>query len=195
MKASKQWLSAEEMAKQVKVSAMTIKRNCQTYKDFINVKQGEKNKYLIDSSSLPVFLFIVKMRNKRSLQSAQILKLLVEEGFPKIYDTENINSSEQQPKQSLENQGFVPVQEIESIVAKRVQEELKKHEHFLSEWTLKQEEQQRKFQEALIKRLDDRDQKLMNSIRELQESKLEIAASIEEPKKSLNKRWWEFWKS
>jgi len=194
MKASKQWLSAEEMAKQVKVSAMTIKRNCQTYKDFINVKQGEKNKYLIDSSSLPVFLFIAKMRNKRSLQSAQILELLVEEGFPKIYDTENINSSEQQPEQSLENKGFVPVQEIESMVAKRVQEELKKHEHFLSEWTLKQEEQQRKFQEELIKRLDDRDQKLISSIRELQESKLEIAASIEEPKKAPNKKWWEFWK-
>jgi len=194
VKASKQWVSAEEMAKQVKVSAMTIKRNCQTYKDFINVKQGEKNKYLIDSSSLPVFLFIAKMRNKRSLQSAQILELLVEEGFPKIYDTENINSSEQQPEQSLENKGFVPVQEIESMVAKRVQEELKKHEHFLSEWTLKQEEQQRKFQEELIKRLDDRDQKLMNSIRELQESKLEIAASIEEPKKTPNKKWWEFWK-
>ncbi|WP_396133320.1 DUF3967 domain-containing protein, partial [Bacillus anthracis] len=65
---------------------------------------------------------------------------------------------------------------------------------FLSEWTLKQEEQQRKFQEGLLKRLDDRDQKLMSSIRELQESKLEIAASIEEPKKTLNKKWWEFWK-
>lgn len=194
MKTSKQWLSAEDMAKQVKVSAMTIKRNCQTYKDFINVKQGEKNKYLIDSSSLPVFLFIAKMRNKRSLQSAQILELLEEEGFPKIYDEENINTSKQQTEQSLDKQGIVPVQDIESMVAKRVQEELKKHEHFLSEWTLKQEEQQRKFQEGLLKRLDDRDQKLMSSIRELQESKLEIAASIEEPKKTSNKQWWEFWK-
>jgi hypothetical protein len=194
VKTSKQWLSAEDMAKQVKVSAMTIKRNCQTYKDFINVKQGEKNKYLIDSSSLPVFLFIAKMRNKRSLQSAQILELLEEEGFPKIYDEENINTSKQQTEQSLDKQGIVPVQDIESMVAKRVQEELKKHEHFLSEWTLKQEEQQRKFQEGLLKRLDDRDQKLMSSIRELQESKLEIAASIEEPKKTPNKKWWEFWK-
>ncbi|HES8074043.1 TPA: DUF3967 domain-containing protein [Streptococcus pyogenes] len=194
MKTSKQWLSAEDMAKQVKVSAMTIKRNCQTYKDFINVKQGEKNKYLIDSSSLPVFLFIAKMRNKRSLQSAQILELLEEEGFPKIYDEENINTSKQQIEQSLDKQEIVPVQNIESMVAKRVQEELKKHEHFLSEWTLKQEEQQRKFQEGLLKRLDDRDQKLMSSIRELQESKLEIAASIEEPKKTPNKKWWEFWK-
>ncbi|MBY0078515.1 DUF3967 domain-containing protein [Priestia aryabhattai] len=182
------------MAKQVKVSAMTIKRNCQTYKDFINVKKGEKNKYLIDSSSLPVFLFIAKMRNKRSLQSTQILKLLEEEGFHKIYDTEDINSSKQQSAQSLDNQGFVPVQDIESMVAKRVQEELKKHEHFLSEWALKQEEQQQKFQEALLKRLDHRDQKLISSIRELQESKLEIAASIEEPKKTPNKKWWEFWK-
>ncbi|MEB4855733.1 DUF3967 domain-containing protein [Priestia megaterium] len=194
METSKQWLSAEDMAKQVKVSAMTIKRNCQTYKDFINVKQGEKNKYLIDSSSLPVFLFIAKMRNKRSLQSAQILELLEEEGFPKIYDEENINTSKQQIEQSLDKQEIVPVQNIESMVAKRVQEELKKHEHFLSEWTLKQEEQQRKFQEGLLKRLDDRDQKLMSSIRELQESKLEIAASIEEPKKTPNKKWWEFWK-
>ncbi|WP_372586842.1 DUF3967 domain-containing protein [Priestia megaterium] len=40
-----------------------------------------------------------------------------------------------------------------------------------------------------MKRLDHRDQKLMSSIRELQESKLEIAASIEEPTKPSNKKW------
>lgn len=36
------WLSAEDIAKQVGVSSMTIKRNCNTYEEFILFKQGRK---------------------------------------------------------------------------------------------------------------------------------------------------------
>lgn len=64
----KDWLSAEEVAKKIKVSAMTIKRNCQTYSSFLKFQQGEKNKYLIQQESIPVFQFIAKMRNKRYYQ-------------------------------------------------------------------------------------------------------------------------------
>ncbi|PGE05210.1 DNA-binding protein, partial [Bacillus pseudomycoides] len=53
----KDWLSAEEVAKEIKVSAMTIKRNCQTYSSFLNFQQGEKNKYLIHQECIPVFQF------------------------------------------------------------------------------------------------------------------------------------------
>lgn len=69
----KNWLSAEEVAKEIKVSAMTIKRNCQTYGSFLKFQQGEKNKYLIHQESIPVFQFIAKMRNKRNLQTKQII--------------------------------------------------------------------------------------------------------------------------
>ena len=36
------WLSADDIAKQVGVSSMTIKRNCNIYEEFILFKQGGK---------------------------------------------------------------------------------------------------------------------------------------------------------
>lgn len=194
MSETTQWLSAEDIAKEVKVSAMTIKRNCQTYRDFINVKQGEKNKYLIDSSCVPVFVFIAKMRSKRNLQSNEIVQQLEKEGFPKIFDVDTLNVSKQSSEQSPSHQGFMDLDEIEEIISKRVEEELEKHELFLNEWTKKQEKQQQEFQRLLVQKLDNRDQKLLHSIREIQESKIELATSLEEPKSIPTKKWWEFWK-
>ncbi|MFC5775846.1 DUF3967 domain-containing protein [Ectobacillus antri] len=54
----------------------------------------------------------------------------------------------------------------------------------------KQEEaaqQQREFQERLWARLENRDMSLLQTIRELQETKLQIAAENK-------KKWWQFWK-
>ena len=119
---------------------MTIKRNCQTYKDFVNVKQGEKNKYLIDEDCVPVFLFIAKMRNKRNLQSGQIIELLEKEGFPRFLDTPIIETSKQVSEQSQLYQGFVSVQEVEKFVSDRVSEEMQKHEEVLKKWFLEQPE-------------------------------------------------------
>jgi hypothetical protein len=91
----KDWLSAEEMAKEIKVSAMTIKRNCQAYSNFLKVQQGEKNKYLIHRESIPVFQFIAKMRNRKNLQAKQIIELLSKEGFPEYIDVDLIQTTEQ----------------------------------------------------------------------------------------------------
>lgn len=88
-------------------------------------------------------LFFLLFRKREINKVSGLLRccnFLVEKGFSRIYDAKNINSFEQQPEQSSENQEFIPVQEIELMVAKRVPEELKRHEDFLSEWTLKQEE-------------------------------------------------------
>lgn len=179
----KDWLSAEEVAKEIKVSAMTIKRNCQTYDSFLKFQQGEKNKYLIHRECIPVFQFIAKMRNKRNLQTKQIIELLSKERFPEYIDIEPIQITEQ----TQVGQGVVAVQELDRIVTERVSEQLKKYEESLKEWLIEQQKQQQDFQKAMIQRMDERDQKLMAMIRENQETKKLIAATQQ-------KKWWQFWK-
>lgn len=183
----KDWLSAEEVAKEIKVSAMTIKRNCQTYGSFLKFQQGEKNKYLIHQECIPVFQFIAKMRNKRNLQTKQIIELLSKEGFSEYIDIEPIQTTKQQPEQIQVGQGFIAVQELDRIVAERVSEQLKKHEENVKEWLTEQQKQQQDFQKAVIQRMDERDQNLMAMIRENQETKKLIAATQQ-------KKWWQFWK-
>ena len=178
----KDWLSAEEVAKEIKVSAMTIKRNCQTYSSFLNFQQGEKNKYLIHQECIPVFQFIAKMRNKRNLQTKQIIKLLSKEGLPEYIDIEPIQITKQQPEQIQVGEVVVAIQELDRIVAERVSELLKKHEENLKEWLTEQQKQQQDFQ-----KIDERDQNLMAMIRENQEIKKLIAATQQ-------KKWWQFWK-
>lgn len=183
----KDWLSAEEVAKKIKVSAMTIKRNCQTYSGFLKFQQGEKNKYLIHQECIPIFQFITKMRNKKNLQTKQIIELLNKEGFPKYIDIEPIQTTKQQPEQIQVEQEVITVQELDRIVSERVSEQLKKHEENLKEWLTKQQKQQQDFQKAVIQRIDERDQSLMTMIRETQETKKLIAATQQ-------KKWWQFWK-
>ena len=178
----KDWLSAEEVAKEIKVSAMTIKRNCQTYSSFLNFQQGEKNKYLIHQECIPVFQFIAKMRNKRNLQTKQIIKLLSKEGLPEYIDIEPIQITKQQPEQIQVGEVVVAIQELDRIVAERVSELLKKHEENLKEWLTEQQKQQQDFQ-----KIDERDQNLMAMIRENQETKKLLAATQQ-------KKWWQFWK-
>ena len=195
MESARRWLSAEEIAQQVKVSPMTIKRNCQTYKDFVNVKHGEKNKYLIDEDCVPVFLFIAKMRNKRNLQSGQIIELLEKEGFSRFIDTDIIETSKQESEQPQLYQGFVPVQEVEKLVSDKVAEQIQRHEESLKKWFIEQQKQQQEFQQLLVKKLEDRDQKLLQAVREIQESRKEIAASVQQEEDiQLKKKWWQFWR-
>lgn len=183
----KDWLSAEEVAKEIKVSAMTIKRNCQTYNSFLKFQQGEKNKYLIHQECIPVFQFIAKMRNKRNLQTKQIIELLSKEGFPEYIDIEPIQTTKQQPEQTQVRKGIVTVEELNKIVSERVSEQLKKHEENLKEWLTEQQKQQQDFQKAIVQRMNERDQNLMTMIRETQETKKLLAATQQ-------KKWWQLWK-
>ncbi|WP_257144194.1 hypothetical protein [Bacillus wiedmannii] len=88
---------------------------------------------MIHGECIPVFQFIAKMRNKRNLQTKQIIELLHKEGFPKFIDIESIQTTKQQPEQIQVGQEVITVQELNRIVAERVSEQLKKHEENLKE--------------------------------------------------------------
>ena len=67
---------------------------------------------------------------------------------------------------------------VPEVVRESFENELKKIHQRLD----KQEE----FQERLMQRLDERDNNLMTTLREIQETKKQIAAA--------DKKWWKFWK-
>lgn len=123
------------------------------------------------------------MRNKRNLQTKQIIELLSKEGLPEYIDIEPIQTIKQKPERTQVGQGFIAVQELNRIVAERVSEQLKKHEENLKEWLT--EQQQQDFQKVMIQRIDERDQNLMAMIRENQETKKLIAAARQ-------KKWLQF---
>ncbi|EEK52958.1 DUF3967 domain-containing protein [Bacillus cereus] len=183
----KDWLSSEEGAKEIKVSAMTIKRNCQTCSSFLKFKQGEKNKYIIHQECIPDFQFITKMRNKRNLQTKQIIELLNKEGFPEYINIESIQTTKQQSEQVQVKQGVIDIQEFDRIVTEGVSEQLKKHEENIKKWLTEQQKKQQDFQKAVIQRMDERDQKLITMILEIQKTKKLITATQQ-------KKWWQFWK-
>lgn len=64
---------------------MTIKRNCNTYNDFILFKQEEKNKYYIFRECVPILKYINNLRSKENLQHKDIFQRLTKEGYKKIF--------------------------------------------------------------------------------------------------------------
>ncbi|PHE65825.1 DNA-binding protein, partial [Bacillus wiedmannii] len=74
---------------------------------------------LIHQECIPVFQFIAKMRNKRNLQTKQIIELLSKEGFPKFIDIEPIQTTKEQPEQIQVEQEVIAIQELDRIVAER----------------------------------------------------------------------------
>lgn len=173
------WLSAEDMAKQIGVSSMTIKRNCNTYEDFILFKQEEKNKYYISSECVDVLKFINRLRNKKNVPHKEILKVLNKEGFKKYIAVDMEVVQENTCKQTFDQTMFT-ANEVRKIVAEELEKAMKEQE-------------------------DKKDQQLMYLMKEIQELKrimieerqvrLEISSSeqqvnneeIEEMKKGS---WW-----
>jgi DNA-binding transcriptional MerR regulator len=118
------WLSAEDIAKQVGVSSMTIKRNCNTYEEFILFKQGEKNKYYISSECVDVLKFINKLRNKKNVPHKEILEVLDKEGFKKYIAVDMEVVQENTSKKTFEQTMFT-LDEVRKIVAEELEKAMK----------------------------------------------------------------------
>lgn len=122
------WLSAEDMAKQIGVSSMTIKRNCNTYEEFILFKQEEKNKYYIFSECVDVLKFINRLRNKKNVPHKEIIEILNKEGFKKYIAIDMEMVQENRSKQTFEQIMFT-ADEVRKIVAEELEKAMKEQEN------------------------------------------------------------------
>ncbi|MFB7006355.1 MULTISPECIES: DUF3967 domain-containing protein [Bacillus cereus group] len=173
------WLSADFVAKEIGVSSMTIKRNCNTYNDFILFKQEEKNKYYIFRECISVLKYINNLRNKENLQHKDILQRLTKEGYKKYLSIDVTDNIQQESIQTTE-QILLTADQVREIVA----EELAKMEQ---------------------DQVNKRDEQLMYLIREIQDMKklileekqtrLEMSSSKEKQKnikfsEVKKESWW-----
>ncbi|MDA2242391.1 DUF3967 domain-containing protein [Bacillus cereus group sp. Bc222] len=173
------WLTADFVAKEIGVSSMTIKRNCNTYKEFILFKQEEKNKYYIFRECVSVLKYINNLRSKENFQHKDILERLNREGYKKYLNIDITDSTQQESTQTTE-QLLLTADQVREIIA----EELSKIEQ---------------------NQVSKRDEQLMYLIREIQDMKklileekqtrLEINSSKEEQKnikfsEAKKESWW-----
>lgn len=168
------WLTAEEVAKQLNVSSMTIKRYVKDFNDFIEYKQEAKGKYYINLNSLDVLMFICKLA-KRSIRKNDIRIRLENEGFSKSLVIDYEDTTEP----VLQKMVVVREEEL-SVLTKQTTELIKQNNELYQRF------------ERIEGRIFKQDEYLMQTIRVIQELKqiqLETAAT-----KSLEKKWWQFWR-
>jgi len=172
-KLSSKWLTAEEVAKQLNVSGMTIKRYVKDFNDFIEYKQEAKGKYYINSNSLDVLMFICKLA-KRSIRKNEIRIRLENEGFSKslVIDYEDTNEPAIQK--------MVVVREDDlSTLTKQTTELIKQNNELY---------QRLDNIESRIKKQDEHFMQTVRAIQELKQIQLETAAT-----QLSKKKWWKFW--
>lgn len=162
---NEKWFSVMEIEKQTGIPDATIRRYIRNHGHHLQIKKRGKS-YLIASESLTVIKKIRELYDKGK-QSEDVDDILRRMNIPvtiTVTDDENemtINASE------------VLVQ------LQKDMNEQKKFNQSLLETLQKQ-------QEYISTKLEERDKRLMESIREIQAAKKETASTH-------SKKWWEFW--
>lgn len=171
-----EWLTVLAVEKQTNIPNATIRRYIRNHGHHLNVQKKGKS-YSIASESIPIVLTIRKHYDDgKSLD--QVEKALVDTGNPVTITmnddgeqmTVNVGEALQDMNKAMHEQNKV----IQSLV-----------------------EHMQRQQEYIDTRLEERDRKLMTAIREIQESKKQIAADQEKEIITLSKdkKWYQFWRS
>lgn len=176
MDKEKKWFSVLEVEKQTGIPNQTIRRYINNHGVYLNPKKRGKGYYLAEES-IKVIQEIRKLYDEG--MTAQLVNdTLLERNIPM---TITINEGEEKVS--------VHVSEALQDLKKGMDEQNKVIRSLV--------EQMKKQQEYIDNKLEERDRKLIESLREIQEGKKQItAAENEEVKLSLDqqKKWYQFWK-
>lgn len=174
------WLSIKEVEEQTDIPHQTIRRYLDRHGYHLKLKKKHKS-ILVHKTSIET---IQKIRSWYSdnKNAEQVDELLVNNGIPMTieYNDTHENVSINFP-------------EVLSSLRKSMSEQQEFNENLLrylnekDEQIRKQGELIKHQQKLLEENLAKRDEQLLTVIREIQETKQQIAAST-------NKRWWQFWK-
>lgn len=171
-----EWLTVLAVEKQTNIPNATIRRYIRNHGHHLNVQKKGKS-YFIASESISIVLTIRKHYDDgKSLD--QVEKALVDTDNPVTITmnddgeqmTVNVGEALQDMNKAMHEQNKV----IQSLV-----------------------EHMQKQQEYLDTKLEERDRKLMTAIRENQESRKQMAATVQEKEiitPTENKKWYQFWK-
>ena len=162
----KKWMTITEIAKETGIPDSTCRRYLTQFSDFFVLKGGSRQKKYEDKA-VPVLLRIQQLFSE-GLIKEEIEKTLSTE-FPLVVEIDEEKERVSSPQvPTLPTAEYIE-QMVGQIVEKRVKEENTRVMKYLDE------------------RLNKHDELLLQTIRAIQESKKELAATQQ-------KKWWQFWK-
>lgn len=178
----KEWFTVAEIEKETNIPHQTIRRYIKVHGHHFVLKKKHKS-YFISEKSIKVILNIRNMYSEGKT-SEQVEEYLANSGIPVIID---VKSEDEQVSINFPE----VLLELKSDMSS-VNEKLSEQENFnqlLIEKLSEQNEFIKKQQKYIDEKLSKRDEALVRSMRELLESKKQIAVTEQSKKK-----WWLFWR-
>ncbi|MFB7099675.1 DUF3967 domain-containing protein [Streptomyces virginiae] len=171
----RKWFTISEADKETGIPHQTLRRYLNNHVHHLIIKKKHKS-YLIAEESLQILLKIRELYSEgKTIEDVE--NALTEQGIPM-----NITVNDD------ENEVSINIGETLIHLQKDMREQKEFNEKLL-EVLQAQNEQIKKHQEYIEQKLEVRDQKLLESLKESMEVRKQIAASKEQTKK-----WWKFWK-
>ena len=184
----KQLLTMAQIAKQLNLAESTARFYRDRFEDFIpSVGEGRKKRYKPETIEVLRFIAEGFNRNLTAMDIKDGLSRMVAMNIEFEEVTATTTAATQQQSKSEPNQYALQLQfaveqmsSAMQIIADQKEEiaELRKHVAVI-------ENRQQEQQEYINSKLEERDQQLMESIREIQEAKNQLAATQQ-------KKWWQF---
>ncbi|CDO05229.1 hypothetical protein BN988_03819 [Oceanobacillus picturae] len=157
------WLSISELSELTKIPETTIRRYVSKFRDYFRYDtRGRTKKYHPDT--ITILKKIAALYNE-DYQAPEIDDILAQQ-FPFVVEEQP--SNHQPPVKTVEQQ-FEEFKEQQEQFNHKVLEKLQEQQDYIKN------------------SIDRRDSELLSAIKQIQETKKEIAAAKE-------KKWWEFWK-
>jgi len=185
----KELLTMAQIAKQLSLAESTARFYRDRFEDFIpSVGEGRKKRYKPETIEVLRFIAEGFNRNLTAMDIKDALSRMVARNIEFEEVTATTTAAAQQQSKTDPNQYVLQLQlAVEQmstamqVIADQKEEiaELRKHVAVI-------ENRQQEQQEYINSKLEERDQQLMESIREIQEAKNQLAATQQ-------KKWWQFW--
>lgn len=171
-----EWLTVLDVEKQIKIPNATIRRYIRNHGHHLNIRKKGKS-YFIASESIPIVLDIRKQYDEGKSQE-QVEETFIQKGSPVTITvtaddeqvTVNVSEALQDIKKAMHEQNKI----IESLVV-----------------------QMKKQQDYIDNKLEERDRKLIEALRENQASRKQVAVADYEKERMTpaeDKKWYQFWK-
>jgi DNA-binding transcriptional MerR regulator len=177
-----QWFTVSQVEEKTGIPHQTIRRYIKIHGHHLNLKKQHKS-YLFNEKSIKVILQIRSLYSE-GLNSDQVDDALSRSGVPL---TVSVSDGDEQVNVNLAETLLELKRDVNLLHEQlREQQEINKAlVHQLAE----QNEQMKKQQQYLDEKLSRRDEALLQSLRQLQETKRLIAAG------ENKKKWWQFWRN
>lgn len=179
MDESQEWITVSDLVKTLSASENTLKRYIRRHEPFLSVKQGNRSKYYVHQDSVKVLKYIKKLYNE-NLNEDEVNQRLQDSGLAMVITV------------PVEDEQFVNILDVMNGWNERF-EKLERINQKQNEELRELKQLLQKQTEYMDKRMSERDQKLLHTVREIQESRKEIAAAIQKQETGPKKKWWKFW--